>query len=91
MTITTRACANCASFNATPAANEPLCWNLIAIDHADVAAGGVCDQHLSPEEDAEETAMVGAYQRMGCDWMVPDYLASTASARSAIRSAQQQS
>lgn len=87
MTTQARACANCANFNPTPAANEPLCWNLIAIDHADVAAGVVCDQHLTHSEDAEETAMANAYHRIGCSWAVADYLRACQCARNVIQKA----
>ncbi len=87
MTTKTRTCSNCASLNRAPSAGEPLCWNLIGIDQADVAAGCVCDQHISPEEDAVETDMVGAYHRLGCEWAVQDYLQSCALARRAVEKA----
>lgn len=87
MTIETRRCANCASLNKNPSASEPLCWNLIAINRTDVAAGGVCDQHSTPEENAHESELVDAYQRLGCDWAVPAFLQSNALARRAVEKA----
>jgi hypothetical protein len=48
MSIQSRKCATCASFNPSPAPDEPLCWNLIAFDRTDVIASGVCDQHITP-------------------------------------------
>lgn len=53
--IKTRTCATCASYNPSPSADEPLCWNLVTFEHADVAAG--CPEHITPEEDAVEVAI----------------------------------
>lgn len=87
MTIQARSCANCASLNKKPSSSEPLCWNLIGIEPADVAAGCVCDQHISLAENAHESELVDAYQRLGCDWAVAGYLQSNALARRAVEKA----
>lgn len=87
MTIEIRRCANCANLNKSPTADQPLCWNLIGIEPSDVAAGSVCDQHLSQKEDARETEMVAAFQRLGCGWAVPDFLRAGALARRAVETA----
>jgi hypothetical protein len=90
MIIKLRNCANCATFNLSPAADEPLCWNLLPIDQADVEAGGVCDDHLTCEEDAEESAMCDSYRNLGRDWEMLGYLDARRAARLAIRKAEGQ-
>lgn len=85
--MTTHTCATCATYNPSPVDDEPLCWNLIAIDRTDVTAGGVCDQHITPAEDAMEIDMVGAYRRIGCEWAVDGYLQACALARNVIKKA----
>lgn len=62
--ITRRSCANCAAFNASPKADDPLCWNLIPIT-ADEASTGRCDQHLTADEDRLETASIEQGRRSG--------------------------
>jgi len=87
MKTTTRTCATCASFNQNPTADQPLCWNLVSISADEVAAGAVCDEHLTHSEDAEETAMANAYHRIGCSWAVADYLRACQRARNVIQKA----
>jgi hypothetical protein len=60
---------------------------LVQIDHADVEAGGVCQDHRTIDEDLYETAMCDAYHDLGCSWYVPDYLHACSVARMALRRA----
>jgi len=86
MTIQSRKCANCASFNPTPDAEEPRCWNLVS---GEIFANGLCEDYRTHEEDAEEWAMCDSYRRLGCEWAIPEYIASSAAARAAIFKASQ--
>ena len=98
MNIRPRTCANCAAFNPTPTVDEPSCWNLTSFTvhpgtapelHRSPEASDFCDDHLTPTEDAEDTALIEEHREQGGIEQAIQATSSMSIARSVVRRAMQ--